>query len=302
MIWLVIVLAVVALALAVLAGVTARRLRSQRAATAASEERAARLTKDVAELTAGRQAAEQERDAATERATAAESRVKELTAEVQELTARTAEAEQRITAAEADRDSARRDAETAGAARAEAQARLATLEQQLASHAAAEEAASRAAEAAPTVTGELDAQVVWALERSRSERTWRQSVAVDPHGSAFTDGSQPLVDALQVELDAAREEVGAVVELDADVPIGISAAGSVLALKAAQELLADVIRQAETTTLRVRADGSDLLVEIDAADEHGNRVEPGPLPTPESDTIQPTANGVRIRDAIPAPH
>ncbi len=302
MIWLVIVLAVVAIALAVLAGVMWRRLQAQRAATTASEERANRLTSEVAELTAARQSAEQERDAAAERAGAAESRLEELSAEVQELTARTAEAEQRVTDAEAERDAARGEAEAVGAARAEAEARLTTLEQQLASRAAAEEAASRAAASAPAVTGELDAQVVWALERARSERTWRQSVAVGPDGSAFSDASHPLVDALQVELDAAREDVGAVVELDAEVPASISAAGSVLALKAAQELLADVIRQAETTTLRVRADGNDLLVEVDAADEHGSRVEAGPLPAPQSEMILPTASGVRIRNAVPLPH
>jgi hypothetical protein len=168
----------------------------------------------------------------------------------------------------------------------------------MAARAALEDAAASAASAAPPVSGELDAQLVWALERARSERTWRQSVAVGPDGSAFSTESDPLIDALQIELDAAREEVGAVVELDADVPAGVTAAGSVLALKATQELLASVVRRGETTTVRVRAEGADLVIDVESVDEDGHRIDTGPLPIPPSATVDVTPGGVRIREAV----
>ena len=69
-------------------------------------------------------------------------------------------------------------------------------------------------------------------------------------------------------------------------------------MRAAQELLAEVVRRSESTVLRVRADGADLIVEVDSVDEDGNRVEPGPLPTPPSPAIETTPTGVRVRNAV----
>ena len=61
---------------------------------------------------------------------------------------------------------------------------------------------------------------------------------------------------------------------------------------------AEVVRRSESTVLRVRADGADLIVEVDSVDEDGNRVEPGPLPTPPSPAIETTPTGVRVRNAV----
>ncbi|MDQ3469894.1 MAG: hypothetical protein M3487_09040, partial [Actinomycetota bacterium] len=138
---------------------------------------------------------------------------------------------------------------------------------------------------------------------SRTERTWRQSVAVGPTGQPIlATAEDPLYEALQIELDAAREEVGAVVELDAELRPGLSAAANVLVLRAAQELLADVVRRSESTTLRVRVEGNDVVVTVEGEDEEGRPVLPGPLPLPPSAAIAPCANGVRLRNAAaPAP-
>jgi hypothetical protein len=304
MVWLVIALAAVALALAVVAIVTARRLRVARAATVAAEQRADQQATELTATTGARDEAEQARADAIARAEAAEARRDELEAEVTELTARASEAERRSVAADTELDAARHEVGVAAAARADAEDRVVALErriEEMAARAALEDAAASAASAAPPVSGELDAQLVWALERARSERTWRQSVAVGPDGSAFSTESDPLIDALQIELDAAREEVGAVVELDADVPAGVTAAGSVLALKATQELLASVVRRGETTTVRVRADGADLVIDVESVDEDGHRIDTGPLPIPPSATVDVTPGGVRIREAVAAP-
>src|SRR5829696_3916573 len=272
-------MAVVAVALLVLLLITRRRLSAQRRLTAAAEERSVQQAAELALTADARDAADRARAEAEERTATTSARIEELEAE-------SAAARAAAATAAAERDQARHDADTATAARAEAEERLAGFEARAAEAAAAQAGALAAVEQAtaiaPAAAGELDAQVLWALEKSRSERTWRHSVAVGPDGSPFAETHDPLHEALQIELDAAREEVGAVVELDADLPPAVSAAGAVLTLRAAQELLAEVVRRSESTVLHVHADGADLVVDVESRDEDGNRVEPGPLPTPPS--------------------
>ena len=118
--------------------------------------------------------------------------------------------------------------------------------------------------------------------------------------SVFVDVSNPFLAAVQVELDAAREDVGAVVELEADVPDGRTVTGSVLALRATQELLADIVRRSEESTVRISVDGTDLVVDVDAVDEDGEPVLPNPLRLPPSAAVDVTATGVRIHGAVRA--
>ena len=99
----------------------------------------------------------------------------------------------------------------------------------------------------------------------------------DP-ASPFTGATQPLIEALEIELSAAREEVGAVVELDADLPGELTAGGSLLVLRAVQELLAGVVRRAEETTVQLRADGLDVVIGVRAVDEDGATVSPEDWP------------------------
>ncbi|MET0324816.1 MAG: hypothetical protein ABW219_06295, partial [Ilumatobacteraceae bacterium] len=182
----------------------------------------------------------------------------------------------------------------AATARQEAESRAAAAEQR-----AAEFAAARAAAADG---GGVDARLLWTLEQARSERTWRHSVALGPDSvSVFSDATDPLYEALQVELDAAREEVGAVVELEAELPPGVTAAGSVLALRAAQELLANVVRRGEVTTLHVHAEGVDLVVAVRSVDEDGEPVATEPLAIPSSADIELITDGVRILGAVGPP-
>jgi hypothetical protein len=195
----------------------------------------------------------------------------------------------RATEAETARDTATADAEEARAAAEEARTAATAAEQ------ARQDAEARAAEVAGR-TG-VDPQVLWALEQARSERTWRQSVAIG-EGSFLDGADDPLLAALQVELDAAREDVGAIVELDADLPAAVTPAGSVLVLRAAQELLARSMKTAEETTLRVRVDGDDVVVTVLATDEEGEPVAVEPLVIPSSADLAPEEGGVRIRRAV----
>ena len=143
----------------------------------------------------------------------------------------------------------------------------------------------------------VDAAFLWALERARSERTWRQSVALSPDDESVLDNAEnPLIEAIRVDLEAAREEVGVVVDLDADLPRTPTAAGSLLTLRAAQELLASVVRRSESSVVRVRADGDDVIITVDAVDEQGESVVPRPLDG--SPSVSAVDSGVRIHGAL----
>lgn len=139
-----------------------------------------------------------------------------------------------------------------------------------------------------------DPMVLWALERSRSERTWRHSVASSPDQPYAPIGSGPLTDALHVEVEANREEVGTSVELAVEVPDDLTAAGCVLILRVAQELLASVVHRAETCVLHVHCDGRDALVRVTGEDEHGVAVVSELLPLPASPSVVPDDDGYRI--------
>ena len=174
----------------------------------------------------------------------------------------------------------------ATAARSSAEERVDELTRRLA------EADRRSAHA----TGSLDAVVLWALERERSERTWREGVATSPDEVYVPDGSSPLLQSLRVEVDAIREGVGTAVELDVEVPDDLTAAGCVLTLRVAQELLASVVHRVESAVLQVRLDGTDSIVTLRALDEHGETVLPDPLPLPASDALVTLVDGVRVRE------
>jgi len=202
----------------------------------------------------------------------------------------TTTAERDAAAARAAEAEAARDSATAAAEEARAAAEAAAVKTTEA-ESARQEAEARAA------SGGVDPQVLWMLEQARSERTWRQSVAIG-EGSYLDGADDPLLAALQVELDAAREDVGAIVELDAELPGAVTPAGSVLVLRAAQELLARAMKTAEETTLRVHADGDDVVVTVVATDEAGEPVTLEALEIPESADMVTEEGGVRIRRAV----
>ncbi len=261
MVVVVIVLAVVGAVAIALAAVAWSRMRKQRRLTEA-------VSATLAEITV-------ERDAATARAT---------------------DAEAARDASDTDATEARAEAERAKAAADEAQAAADDA------HTAAERARADA-DALRAAKGDgVDPELLWALERARTERTWRQSVALGADTASVLQGAdEPLREALQVELDAAREDVGAIVELDAELPPNVTAAGSVLVLRAAQELLARAVKVAEETTLRIRTDGDDLVVTIVATDDDDQPVAIEPLAIPESPDMAPADGGVRIRGAAGSP-
>jgi hypothetical protein len=158
------------------------------------------------------------------------------------------------------------------------------------------EADQRARDA--VAAGGVEAGVVWPLELQRSERVWHFSVSPGPQAeSPLAATGNPLITALKVEVDAARNDVGANVELAADLPPDVDPATAVLVLRIAQELLADVVRRSETATLQVAIDEDDIVVAVEAVGSNGP-VLPEPLPI-ESVLIEPIENGVRVLGGAP---
>jgi hypothetical protein len=288
-----------------------RRLRAQTELTAAADRRTderaeelrvasqaldqAREQRTAAEeetraAAAGRAAAEEAARAAEERATAA---IADATAARTESEASQAEAERAVL----ERDEARAESERAVIERDEARA--------AADRAAAEAAGvneqpagARGQDGSDTATADgVDAAFLWALERTRSERTWRQSVALNPDEESVFDGADdPLIEAIRVDLEAAREEVGVVVELDAELAASLSPAGSLLTLRATQELLASVVRRTESSVVRLRVEGDDVIVTIEAVDEQGDSVAVPPLA--DSSRVSAVDGGVRVHNAV----
>ncbi|QXC62837.1 hypothetical protein KSP35_08680 [Aquihabitans sp. G128] len=225
----------------------------------------------------------------------------------------TASASARATV-EAERDLAR--AQEADALEQAATAREAAAAAEARSHAAdaararaeaaSAEAVASLAEAATLAArliddGAADPAALWALERSRTERTWRHSVAaVQGDPSPLAAALHPLWTALEIEVAAVREEVGAVVDLDVDLPGTVTPGASLATLRVAQELLATAARKGEVTTLRVAADGDDLVVEASSVDADGQPVPLSALVLPPS-RLDAEPGVVRLRGALVAP-
>ncbi len=208
------------------------------------------------------EAARHEREQATNRALAAEAAQREQRETIGslerygvELKADVASAQEQARAAEAAADAAALHLETA-------RAELDQLRQ------------ATAPAAAGTGTGGsgsgIDPELLWALEMTRSERTWRHSVAVDPNApSPFPDAPDPLRFAVEVEAAALREEVGAFVHLQWDAEAVADPVRRLLVLRVANELLAAAAR--EPQPFEMIASGSDEIKLLVRSTEEGDR-------------------------------
>lgn len=133
------------------------------------------------------------------------------------------------------------------------------------------------------VIGELDdigsqPETLWNLEVSRSERTWRNSVAINPAAdrSPFEETDDPLRLAVEIEAAALRENVGAFITIDWRAEPVADAARRHLIVRVAQELLEAAARSPEPS--RLVAFGDDevtlRLEAIEDSDEVINVIPP----------------------------
>ncbi len=174
-----------------------------------------------------------------------------------ELKAEIAASDEAARAAEAKVEAAMSEAMTAQASLEDAQSELA-------------DARAAGGSGAATVDGGIDPELLWALEMTRSERTWRHSVAVDPDGpSPFPDAPDPLRFAVEVEAAALREEVGAFIHLRWEAEAVADPIRRLLVLRVANELLAAAAR--EPQPFEMVSVGADEIVLTVRSTEDGDR-------------------------------
>ena len=120
-------------------------------------------------------------------------------------------------------------------------------------------------------TPEANASVLWDLEVARSERQWRNSVAIDPMGepSPFDATDDPVREAVEIDAAALREDVGALITVDWQAPPIEAAARRLMIVRIAQEMLATAARVPGAANLVVRQDeeSGELKMEFVSAQE-----------------------------------
>lgn len=142
---------------------------------------------------------------------------------------------------------------------------------------AAAEVALADAEAAATGSDEQAAEL-WSLAVAAVQRTWEISVSPSPGvPSPLDDTDDELRAAVAIEVDAAREEMGASIELawtgSTVAPPGLA----VRALALVQELIGRVAKATDAAVLHVTAAPGQVTVEVSGTDIDGAAVPVGAL-------------------------
>lgn len=125
------------------------------------------------------------------------------------------------------------------------------------------------------VVGELstedsNAEMLWDLEVARSERAWRNSVAINPvdDPSPFESTKDPVRTAVEIEASALREDVGAMITVDWNAPLIESPSRRLIVVRVAQEMLALASRAPGAAKLLVSEDGDagELKLEFETVE------------------------------------
>ncbi|MDZ7675934.1 MAG: hypothetical protein U5K30_12810 [Acidimicrobiales bacterium] len=115
------------------------------------------------------------------------------------------------------------------------------------------------------------AEALWALLLRQVEHTWRVSIALGPDDtSPLADAADPFRAAVEIEVEAAREEGGAAVDLVwADGATSPGPAPAALALALLRELIARLGITAGRTQLTVSPGDEHIDVRVEAVDDGG---------------------------------
>jgi pyruvate/2-oxoglutarate dehydrogenase complex dihydrolipoamide acyltransferase (E2) component len=231
--------------------------------------RTARQGRELATTQAAVTVLEADAAAAAERQAALEAETETAKTAMADLERRALDADSARTAAEQDLTTAREAAAAAEAQAADAEARAEAADERAE---AAEEAARQAAEElaadapGPGWTGGPGPEVLWALELARTERTWRTSVAADPTAETFDRTSDPLRQAVEVDVAALREEVGVEFTVAWELDSTLEPVAALAVLRGAQELLAAATRVTDEAVVAVGHDGDDVTIRMTAPD------------------------------------
>lgn len=129
------------------------------------------------------------------------------------------------------------------------------------------------------------AAVLWDLAVRESEHRWRVSVAVDPStGSPLDGATDRFRAAVEVEVDAAREESGAALDLvwKGETPPGAERA--VVALALVRDVIATHGTAAAATTITIDCRDDAVEVSVDAVGADGTPVD---VSIPDAIAVEP---------------
>ncbi len=115
------------------------------------------------------------------------------------------------------------------------------------------------------------ADALWALQLRQTAHTWRVSISLGPDDVCpLDDTDEPFRTAVEIEVDAAREEGGAAIDLVwGEEPVQPGPSAAALALALVRDVIATLGTTAGATVLRLEAEGDDVLVVVEARDDVG---------------------------------
>ncbi len=140
-----------------------------------------------------------------------------------------------------------------------------------------DEARARLAQSVVHAGDSPDAGTVGVLSSStlaRVEQIWRTSISLGLDRASPLDGADdPLRTAVEIVIEAAREEAGADIDLQwtPDAPMPVETGLVVLAL--VESIIAAVAKAARSTGVHVGYDGDDVEVRFDSVDDDGETFE-----------------------------
>lgn len=120
-----------------------------------------------------------------------------------------------------------------------------------------------------------DVTALWQLALAGVRRTWEVSVAPSPGlPSPLDESPDSLRAAIEIEVDAAREEAGASIDLEWSGDAVAPPAVALPALSIAQALVARLSKVSEQAVLRVASEADGVAIEVEATDGDGRSVVP----------------------------
>lgn len=131
------------------------------------------------------------------------------------------------------------------------------------------ETAARVRAEASGLAAATEAEMLWALALARAERTWRTSIALHAEETSPISGDDPLRAAVAIEIEAAREEAGADIELRWSGDDPVPPAPALLVLGLVEEVVASVSKTAARTIVDVSVIDGAVDVSVDAVDTSG---------------------------------
>ncbi len=121
---------------------------------------------------------------------------------------------------------------------------------------------------------DVDAGMLWALALVRVERIWRNSISLGlDDGSPLDDADDQLRAAVEIGVDAAREDAGADIELSWSGDRVVDGAPALVVLAAIESVIDAMAKTTSTTVIDVVVGPDDVRITFAATDDSGTALD-----------------------------